>query len=80
MDPSADVPKIKLPIASRDLSLNKLAMIDAEAEVSCGCELLESPSRNIRILLRIVHGITYGTAGAPKTAAAIAASLTVTYK
>lgn len=41
-------------------------------DVTGGGEESESVSLKRRILLKIVHGMTYGTAGAPKTAAAIA--------
>ena len=58
LDPSVEVPKMKFPIASRDLSLNKLAIMDADADVSAGWELGDKPSRNSRILRKMVHGMT----------------------
>jgi len=60
-------PMTRFPSKSFCLLLSKFAI-----EVTCGCDSGKIVSRKRRILLNIVHGMTYGTAGAPKTAAAIA--------
>ena len=63
-------PMTKLPNNSFCLLLNRFAM-----DVTWGSDSGISVSRNNLILLRIVQGMTYGTAGAPNTAAAIAVYL-----
>lgn len=81
-EPEALVPRIKLPMSNFCLSVMRPEMTEvtgcenAAAELAAALEAGEDDgervSLNNRILLSIVHGMTYGTAGAPKTAAAIA--------